>query len=157
MLSSRKKQILNILHKIPLIENKTFKKLFYEVLIKMLCFWVTSVLVQWDFFNGGSSIFFELFSPFHFFVCSSQKVIWGKLQLCAVIFNIWMAPLVNFINILRAAFAHADPKSAKDWQLDLLFCAFGICTHKMLMKLTPMAIGCHLTLIEKSYQDKHWQ
>jgi hypothetical protein len=38
---------------------------------------------------------------------------------------------VNFINILQAAFAYADPKIAKkDSQVANLFCAFEICMHK---------------------------
>jgi len=47
-------------------------------------------------------------------------------------------PRVNFTNILRAAFMHANPKSAKiqsNCQSFLSFCA--IFTHKMLVKLTP--------------------
>jgi len=52
---------------------------------------------------------------------------------------------VNFINVLRAAFTSADPESAnvavKDYQLDRLFCSFGICAlkvaHRTLMKLNP--------------------
>ncbi len=48
---------------------------------------------------------------------------------------------VDFINILPAAFARADPESAKNWQLDCLFailkyvCIITAC--RMLMKLTP--------------------
>ncbi len=38
---------------------------------------------------------------------------------------------VNFINVLRAAFTHADPKSAeKDSWVVSLCCAFGIYAHK---------------------------
>jgi len=41
-----------------------------------------------------------------------------------------LTPGVNFINILQAAFACADPESAKkELQLDRLFCSFGICAH----------------------------
>ncbi len=52
------------------------------------------------------------------------------------------AAVVNFINILLIAFRHTDPKSQrKDWQLDCLFYAFGLCGHKdvrrTLMKLSP--------------------
>jgi len=55
-----------------------------------------------------------------------------------------LTPGVNLINVLRAAFACADPKSVKkDWQLDCLFALFGsVCVkaaHRMLMKLTPVS------------------
>ncbi len=48
-------------------------------------------------------------------------------------------PGVNFINNLQAAFAHADPKSAKRLTTWLPFCTFGICTCKSCSKmvLTP--------------------
>jgi len=36
---------------------------------------------------------------------------------------------VNFVNVLRATFMHADPKAQKDSQV-VIFCAFGICTRK---------------------------
>jgi hypothetical protein len=43
----------------------------------------------------------------------------------------WYGIYVNFINILWAAFAHADPKSAKNSDnLNVFFWAFGICTSK---------------------------
>jgi len=48
-----------------------------------------------------------------------------------------LTPGVIFINVLQAAFTHADPKSAKD----SLFALFGPtrvkAARKMLMKLTP--------------------
>jgi len=39
---------------------------------------------------------------------------------------------VNFVNILRAAFVQADPKSAEktDDLIDCISCGFGICGHK---------------------------
>jgi len=38
---------------------------------------------------------------------------------------------LNFINVIRAAFGLADPKSVKkDSKVVSLFCAFGICEHK---------------------------
>jgi len=38
---------------------------------------------------------------------------------------------VHFIKVLQAAFAHANPKSAKKTDnLTVFFCAFGICRHK---------------------------
>ncbi len=50
---------------------------------------------------------------------------------------------VNFISVLGAAFAGADPKSKKDSQVVNLFRAFGICAGKSssarraMMKLNP--------------------
>jgi len=35
--------------------------MFCEVLIKLLCFWVTSVLIKWDFFLNLASKKFDLF------------------------------------------------------------------------------------------------
>jgi len=54
---------------------------------------------------------------------------------------------VNFINILQAAFAHANPKSVKkDWQLDCLLCFWDPLEKKLhvprtLIKLTPDLAG----------------
>ncbi len=52
-------------------------------------------------------------------------------------------PLVNFINILRETFTHADPKSAKKYiKAVVLFALLGSgqvkASSKMLMKLTPL-------------------
>ncbi len=41
-----------------------------------------------------------------------------------------LTPVDNFINILQAAFALADPESTKRLTAWLSFCAFGICTPK---------------------------
>jgi len=51
-------------------------------------------------------------------------------------------PGVNFINILREAFVHKEPKSAKKYSLAVsIFCVLGICGCKsieyMFVKLTP--------------------
>ncbi len=44
--------------------------------------------------------------------------------------HLQLRPRVDFTNILQAAFSHADPKSPKkDWRLDCIFYAFGICAH----------------------------
>jgi hypothetical protein len=49
-------------------------------------------------------------------------------NLCTTILENIRLRGANFINILRAAFTHEDPKSAeKDCQLVSLFCTFGIC------------------------------
>jgi hypothetical protein len=53
-------------------------------------------------------------------------------------------PEVNFINLLQAAFTHADPKSAKKTvKLSVFFTLLGSAsakaTHRSLMKLTPGA------------------
>jgi len=52
--------------------------------------------------------------------------------------------VVNFINILRAAFLHTDPKSAKNTVKQSVFFALlgspnAKAAHKMLMKLTLVA------------------
>jgi len=51
-------------------------------------------------------------------------------------------PVVNFINILRTAFTHKDPKSAKKTvKLSVFFTLLGSAsakaTHRTLIKLTP--------------------
>ncbi len=44
--------------------------------------------------------------------------------------NTNLRQMVDFTNILQAAFALTDSKSAKDSGNLTIFCAFGICTHK---------------------------
>ncbi len=56
--------------------------------------------------------------------------------------NICLKLGVNFINVLRAAFTWADPKSAKRyWRFDCIFALFGSAcvkaSSKMLVKSTP--------------------
>jgi len=56
-----------------------------------------------------------------------------------------LTPGLNFINLLRTAFAHADPKSVKDtYDLTVFFMLLGSmivkAVRKMLMKLTPEGV-----------------
>ncbi len=53
-----------------------------------------------------------------------------------------LSPGVNFINVLQAAFAHADPKSVKETiKLSVFFALLGSAsvkaTRRTLIKLTP--------------------
>jgi len=54
----------------------------------------------------------------------------------------WFTPGVNFINVLQAAFTHADPKNAqKTVELSVFFVLLGSVltkvAHRTLMKLNP--------------------
>jgi len=69
--------------------------------------------------------FWNILSNWNSFVCS-DSFCFGEVG------KAWpILPGVDFTNVLRAAFNHADAKSAK-WLLAvwLYFCAFGICTCK---------------------------
>jgi len=67
-------------------------------------------------------------------------VLFSYLSVCLFIGNMEVhilakknsfTPGVNFINLLRTAFTHADPKSVKRyWWLNCIFYAFGIYYHK---------------------------
>jgi hypothetical protein len=55
-------------------------------------------------------------------------------------------PLVDFINVLQAAFTFADPKSVKKTDFLTVFCALSgsahvKAAHRTLMKLTPCVSG----------------
>jgi len=68
---------------------------------------------------------------------ASVKAVWKMLMK--------LSPGVNFINILRTAFALSDPKSIKNTvDSSVSFYAFGIykvkSARRMLMKLSPGAI-----------------
>jgi len=65
-----------------------------------------------------------------------------SFHLCGVPQTLDWQPGVNFINVLRAAFAHVDPKSVKrywgfDWILTLLGSTHVKAVRRTLMKLSP--------------------
>ena len=63
-----------------------------------------------------------------------------SLTLDPILQSIAQQPWVNSINVFTRSFYVAEPKSARIFLSWLSFCAFGICAHKMLVKLTPSCI-----------------